>query len=157
LPWDLDAALLRRLEKRILVPLPNEEARKNMLQNHFSSFRLENDIQLDECIKKTKNFSGSDIRTLCKEIAMMPLRRILSQLNDIERARSKGNKFGPVDNSKKESCAKDSLSRDEVGHLMQQNFITDTDVRSGLKTSCRSTDNSLYDRYKSWNNEFGTK
>jgi len=31
LPWDLDIAMLRRLEKRILVPLPCEEARKNML------------------------------------------------------------------------------------------------------------------------------
>ena len=33
LPWDLDIALLRRLEKRILVSLPVEQARVNMLKS----------------------------------------------------------------------------------------------------------------------------
>lgn len=35
LPWDLDMALLRRLEKRILVTLPNAEARQGMIKRNF--------------------------------------------------------------------------------------------------------------------------
>ena len=35
LPWELDMALLRRLEKRILVDLPNKPAREGMVKMHI--------------------------------------------------------------------------------------------------------------------------
>ena len=41
LPWDLDMALLRRLEKRILVTLPNEEARTGMIKRNFESITID--------------------------------------------------------------------------------------------------------------------
>ncbi|TKY59667.1 Katanin p60 ATPase-containing subunit A 2 [Spatholobus suberectus] len=80
LPWELDAAMLRRLEKRILVPLPEPEARRAMFEELLPPQPDEEPIPYDLLVDKTEGYSGSDIRLLCKETAMQPLRRLMSQL-----------------------------------------------------------------------------
>ncbi|KAL0328972.1 UNVERIFIED_CONTAM: Katanin p60 ATPase-containing subunit A-like 2 [Sesamum calycinum] len=78
LPWELDAAMLRRLEKRILVPLPEPEARRAMFEELLPS----EEIPYDLLVERTEGFSGSDIRLLCKEAAMQPLRRLMTILEE---------------------------------------------------------------------------
>ncbi|ESW30981.2 hypothetical protein PHAVU_002G193200 [Phaseolus vulgaris] len=80
LPWELDAAMLRRLEKRILVPLPEPVARRSMFEELLPQKPDEEQIPYDLLVDQTEGFSGSDIRLLCKETAMQPLRRLMSQL-----------------------------------------------------------------------------
>ncbi|XP_047150372.1 katanin p60 ATPase-containing subunit A-like 2 [Vigna umbellata] len=80
LPWELDAAMLRRLEKRILVPLPEPVARRAMFEELLPVQPDEEPIPYDLLVDQTEGFSGSDIRLLCKETAMQPLRRLMSQL-----------------------------------------------------------------------------
>ncbi|CAJ1935765.1 unnamed protein product [Sphenostylis stenocarpa] len=80
LPWELDAAMLRRLEKRILVPLPEPVARRAMFEELLSQQPDDEPIPYDLLVDQTEGYSGSDIRLLCKETAMQPLRRLMSQL-----------------------------------------------------------------------------
>ncbi|KAK9707027.1 hypothetical protein RND81_07G168200 [Saponaria officinalis] len=80
LPWELDAAMLRRLEKRILVPLPEPEARKAMFQELLPPCPSEDQVPYDVLVEKTEGYSGSDIRLVCKEAAMRPLRRLMADL-----------------------------------------------------------------------------
>ncbi|THU52922.1 hypothetical protein C4D60_Mb10t09000 [Musa balbisiana] len=82
LPWELDAAMLRRLEKRILVPLPEPEARQAMFEELLPSVPAKAEVPYDYLVEKTEGYSGSDIRLVCKEAAMQPLRRLMSYLED---------------------------------------------------------------------------
>ena len=90
-------ALLIRLEKRILVPLPTKEARELMVRHHLppgppnplgvqaGGPRACEDINFEEISGRLEGYSGSDIHLVCKEAAMKPLRRIMSQIENIER------------------------------------------------------------------------
>ncbi|PKA64445.1 Katanin p60 ATPase-containing subunit A1 [Apostasia shenzhenica] len=80
LPWELDAAMLRRLEKRILVPLPESEAREAIFKELLPSVPGASEIPYNFLVEKTEGYSGSDIRLVCKEAAMQPLRRLMSFL-----------------------------------------------------------------------------
>ncbi|XP_012282000.1 katanin p60 ATPase-containing subunit A-like 2 [Orussus abietinus] len=78
-PWDLDAALLRRLEKKILVDLPDRHSRSRFLQSfiHVDLFFTE---EFNYLLSLTEGFSCADLKLLCKEAWMNQLRPIWSGL-----------------------------------------------------------------------------
>jgi len=76
IPWELDAAIRRRFEKRVYIPLPEAEARTYMVKLHLGD--TPNDLEesdFDRLGELTKGASGSDIKVLVKEALMQPLRR----------------------------------------------------------------------------------
>ena len=76
-PWDLDEALRRRLEKRIYIPLPNDKGREQLFMINLKGSKLAEDVLFKELIKKTKGYSGADISNVCRDAAMMPMRKKL--------------------------------------------------------------------------------
>ncbi|NXT78496.1 KATL2 protein, partial [Zapornia atra] len=95
LPWELDSAMLRRLEKRILVGLPNEEARQVMIQHwlpplsNSGGVELRTDLDYGLLGQETEGYSGSDIKLVCKEAAMRPVRKIFDALENHQPGNSK--------------------------------------------------------------------
>ncbi|KFM67153.1 Vacuolar protein sorting-associated protein 4B, partial [Stegodyphus mimosarum] len=77
IPWVLDAAIRRRFEKRIYIPLPDEIARvaifKLSIGNTPNSLTEEN---IKELAKKTDGYSGADISVLVRDSLMQPVRKV---------------------------------------------------------------------------------
>jgi len=75
IPQRLDQAVLRRFQKRIMVPLPTQANRVELLTNLMkkqANKLSKSDIQA--IAKQTAEFSGSDLTQLAKDAAMAPLR-----------------------------------------------------------------------------------
>lgn len=74
-PWDLDEAFRRRLEKRIYIPLPNEKGRQQLFEINLKGIKMHEDVKWELLTKKTKGYSGADISNVCRDAAMMPMRK----------------------------------------------------------------------------------
>ena len=61
-PWVLDEPFIRRFQRRIYVPLPGNEARKEMFSIYTNGLNLSNDVDAEILIGRTEGYSGSDIR-----------------------------------------------------------------------------------------------
>jgi len=75
-PWELDAAIRRRFEKRIYIPLPDKYARAYMVKlNIGDTPHTLTDKDFDKLGEKTEGASGSDISVLVREALYEPLRK----------------------------------------------------------------------------------
>ncbi len=81
-PWNLDSAMLRRFDKRILIPLPDYETRKKIFEitvRKMPNFKIAEDVNLNELAKLTEGYSGDDIKKLCMDAWYMPIHELKQQ------------------------------------------------------------------------------
>ena len=70
-PWDLDAAVLSRFERRILIDLPNAEARADIFKIHLEGKGIPVDhrsLDYAKLAQRTKQLTGREIARLCKDV-----------------------------------------------------------------------------------------
>jgi SpoVK/Ycf46/Vps4 family AAA+-type ATPase len=91
-PWALDWPFIRRFQKRIMVPLPDYEARLHMLKLYTEHLNLSQDMDLDEFARMAAGFSGSDIRDICQSAQL----RVIGELFDSGKASDKHAKPRPL-------------------------------------------------------------
>merc|ERR1712025_541898 len=74
-PWDLDEALRRRLEKRIYIPLPDADQRRELVQINCRDVKVADDVDFAALGGRTEGYSGDDITNICRDAAMNVMRR----------------------------------------------------------------------------------
>lgn len=65
-PWDLDEAILSRFEKSVYIPLPDEPARRRLLELHLKEKGYQVQVPEATLLKQTEGLSGREISHLCK-------------------------------------------------------------------------------------------
>merc|ERR1712147_150598 len=72
-PDTLDPALLRpgRLARKIEMPLPNEQARLEILKIHSNPITKHGDIDFESVVKLSDGFNGADLRNVCTEAGLL--------------------------------------------------------------------------------------
>ncbi|HEY8505980.1 MAG TPA: CDC48 family AAA ATPase [Gemmataceae bacterium] len=83
----VDEALRRpgRFDREIVIGVPDQPGRREVLGIHTRGMPLGADVNLDELAHITYGFVGADLAALCREAAIETLRRHLPQINLQER------------------------------------------------------------------------
>ena len=76
-PDIIDPGLLRpgRFDRLLLVPAPDKEARIEILKIHTKDMPLDKNVDLKEIAERSEGYSGADLEALCREAAMIALRK----------------------------------------------------------------------------------
>ena len=76
MPWELDIAALKRFERRILVPMPDQPTRVEILRSHVGLMHSLVSKDFDFLAAKTEGYSGSDLSTLVNDGLMRPIKQL---------------------------------------------------------------------------------
>lgn len=125
--------------------MPNEAARIRMFQMHLSKLHTVLDAShIQKCANSTEGYSGADIQRLCKEIAMRQIRKIVTELEALEKDTNLNKTNHPTQKS---------INLDK---LLKRFPIDQNDVECSLLCTRPSSDSSLCTRYKKWADNFGS-
>ncbi|XP_049849190.1 katanin p60 ATPase-containing subunit A-like 1 [Schistocerca gregaria] len=130
-PWDLDDAIIRRLEKRIYIPLPDKVGRREILRINLKGVKMAADVDLEALAARFEGYSGADITNVCRDACLMGMRRRI--------------------------CG---LTTEEIKSLSAEDMdipVTQSDFKESLK-KINSSVNAKADivRYEAWMSGFGS-
>jgi len=129
-PDVLDPALLRpgRFDRKIVLEMPQRDARVEILKVHTRDIALHNEVDLDDIAALTPGFSGADLANLVNEAALNAVRENRSEvtINDLHEARDKI-VMGVARNDLLNPDERDRIACHEAGHAITAYFSKHSD------------------------------
>ncbi|KAJ6798091.1 spastin-like isoform X4 [Iris pallida] len=114
-PFDLDEAIIRRFERRIMVGLPTLESRELILRTILSKEKVEECLDYKELATITEGYSGSDLKNVCMTAAYRPVRELIQKekLKELEKKQKaeKGENMSETSETKEQ----DGATKEEDG------------------------------------------
>ncbi|KAG2310430.1 hypothetical protein Bca52824_021987 [Brassica carinata] len=149
-PFDLDEAIIRRFERRIMVGLPSIESREKILRTLLSKEKTD-DLDFHELGQMTEGYSGSDLKNMCITAAYRPVRELIQQERLKDQERKKREEAGKGKEEPKE-VEKSSEERDII--LRPLNMEDMRKARNQVAASFASEGSGM-DELKQWNDLYG--
>ncbi|XP_028773191.1 uncharacterized protein LOC114730313 [Neltuma alba] len=149
-PFDLDEAIIRRFERRIMVGLPSAESREQILKTLLSKEKHEN-MDFKELSAITKGYSGSDLKNLCMTAAYRPVRELMQK----EMLKEKEKKKREVEaKTSEDATGIKETEKDEAITLRPLNMEDMKYAKSQIAASF-AAEGSIMSKLKQWNDLYG--
>ncbi|XP_048600269.1 uncharacterized protein LOC106376146 isoform X2 [Brassica napus] len=150
-PFDLDEAIIRRFERRIMVGLPSVESREKILRTLLSKEKTEN-LDFHELAQMTDGYSGSDLKNFCTTAAYRPVRELIKQecLKDQERK-----KRDEAEKSSEESSEEKEEASEERVITLRALSMEDMGVAKSQVAASFAAKGAGMNELKQWNDLYG--
>ncbi|XP_062588736.1 uncharacterized protein LOC134250400 isoform X1 [Saccostrea cucullata] len=149
-PWELDSAFLRRFQKRIFIPLPDKEARIDLMKIHTKDNKV---VMSDEDWSvlgaQTEGYSGSDLANLTLESLFCPIR----ELQTSKEWKQKDDQFVPCKDGE-EADVKATIV-EIPAHKVRPREVTLNDFLSALKTHRKTVTQDEIQKFENFTKSMG--
>ncbi|MBN1896733.1 MAG: ATP-binding protein [Candidatus Aenigmarchaeota archaeon] len=127
-PWDLDDALLSRFQRKVYVPLPDEESRKSIFTIHLKGAQLR--LNINDLVKRSVGYSGRDIAALCQHAISSMVKEQNPELEDL-------------------------TSKQLETYMLKTRELLPSDFDGAFEKIKPASDAKSLEKYSDWADEFG--
>ncbi|KAM0030110.1 putative AAA+ ATPase domain, ATPase, AAA-type, core, AAA ATPase, AAA+ lid domain-containing protein [Helianthus debilis subsp. tardiflorus] len=146
-PFDLDEAIIRRFERRIMVGLPSVEQRENIMRTLLSKESVVEGLDFRELANMTDGFSGSDLKNLCTTAAYRPVRELIQQERKKDIAKKIQAESGVASQTPEDP-------KDRVITIRPLNLKDFREAKTQVAASF-AAEGSIMSELKQWNDQYG--
>ncbi|KEH21161.1 uncharacterized protein [Medicago truncatula] len=161
-PFDLDEAIIRRFERRIMVGLPSVENREKILRTLLSKEKVDKEIDFKELATMTDGYTGSDLKNLCTTAAYRPVRELIQQerLKDLDKKQkatkeqNKNTQEAKEQNKNSQEAKEDEVPQERVITLRPLNMQDFKEAKNQVAASF-SAEGAGMGELTQWNELYG--